>query len=992
MISPEFRTTEAIDQLSAYKQLIISNHGESLWQDLEPEFNRLENNRKEMVNAFQFRTDANQLRKYKELFLENYRVQIQLGKFFAFGTDRTQVNLTFNWQDSFTRQKIKSNQPLIDAISSLYNYGVACARIVRLILFVQLIKACYMDLSGDGIKEAMKQFQQAGWVFEHCRTLVSNLGPNETSPDFASETLGMLANLMLAQAQYLFYKKATDSQMKPQIQAKIAMQVGDYFKKSYEIGATNASVKNYDKGVFLKIQSYYSIYFLGISYLIIGKEGYKQVADAGQGIGKAISDLNAAISTFEGVKSIISSLPQSYQDNFNSKLSEAIKLREQANNDNKTIYFEKEIPLDKLPRPDSQNLVKYEPPSEDIDLKISLQDKLRFIVPPQIRVYQEELRQQISEILNHEYELDNNNEQTQKFFMDQHHLPQALYSVSAPNEIPDQIWDKVEEFQKRGGIQTVMDQLEGIKALKQNNIKLLDDMKVILDEEEGTDFKLRQQYGEKWIRTESVKINGHMKFQVNEFKNKAEIADKTDEKIETKFKAQIADLDILKFSRQQLSQQIPGGSNQDQIQQSHGYQSLQLNLQELDKLKERKQKIFEEAIQKSQNLNVIDDMTQVHQGLQEKGTVFEKYKQEFRQIFSQLETIEKQRMELNQQIEVNMHEFNQIKAQGSGQNSETQDFYRKLDGSLQYVNELNGMLAQANNFHSQLCEHLNKIYQDVMDFKMSRDLEKNDMVQQINSSQVMGMGGPAIQQNLNQPPVQQQIQQQPPMMQQQQPNQQQQIQQQHQPLQQQQQLQPQQHQQMGNPQNQHQPQQQQMNQQLPPPMNQMPNQNFMQQQQHQPLNNSQIQPQQQQQHQFGMNQQLPPQGQQNQFNPPQGYNQPPQGFNQPPPQQFYQQPPGFMPPQGYMPQNQGMPPPYYMPPQGHAPPGYRPPLGQQPPPGYFPPPQGMYQQPMYQPIPGQFMPQPGQFMPPGQFPPPQGGFPPGYPPQQQPYGYQPYKS
>ena len=53
-------------------------------------------------------------------------------------------------------------------------------------------------------------------------------------------------------------------------------------------------------------------------------------------------------------------------------------------------------------------------------------------------------------------------------------------------------------------------------------MKLLDDMKQILDEEEDTDFKLRQQYGEKWLRTESTKINAPMKFQVNEFKNKAE--------------------------------------------------------------------------------------------------------------------------------------------------------------------------------------------------------------------------------------------------------------------------------------------------------------------------------------------------------------------------------------------------------------------------------------------------------------------------------------
>jgi len=43
------------------------------------------------------------------------------------------------------------------------------------------------------------------------------------------------------------------------------------------------------------------------------------------------------------------------------------------------------------------------------------------------------------------------------------------------------------------------------------------------------------------------------------------------------------------------------------------------------------------------------------------------------------------------------------------------------------------MLQQANNFYTSLCDHLNKLYQNVMDFKMSREMEKNDIVQKLNS-------------------------------------------------------------------------------------------------------------------------------------------------------------------------------------------------------------------------------------------------------------------
>lgn len=42
--------------------------------------------------------------------------------------------------------------------------------------------------------------QQAAWIFENLKENVSQLKPGETSPDFTSEGLDMLANLMLAQA------------------------------------------------------------------------------------------------------------------------------------------------------------------------------------------------------------------------------------------------------------------------------------------------------------------------------------------------------------------------------------------------------------------------------------------------------------------------------------------------------------------------------------------------------------------------------------------------------------------------------------------------------------------------------------------------------------------------------------------------------------------------------------------------------------------------
>jgi hypothetical protein len=64
---------------------------------------------------------------------------------------------------------------------------------------------------------------------------VTNLQPSEISVDFTAESLGMLSNLMLAQAQYLFYKRAMDAGMKSGVLSKVAVQVSEYFKKAYEL-------------------------------------------------------------------------------------------------------------------------------------------------------------------------------------------------------------------------------------------------------------------------------------------------------------------------------------------------------------------------------------------------------------------------------------------------------------------------------------------------------------------------------------------------------------------------------------------------------------------------------------------------------------------------------------------------------------------------------------------------------------------------------------
>jgi len=74
MISPDFRATEIPNLQEAFKQYIVKNHGDSLFKDLENEVSRMAYVRKEIQSAMYHRSDPDQLRKYRDLFLENYKI------------------------------------------------------------------------------------------------------------------------------------------------------------------------------------------------------------------------------------------------------------------------------------------------------------------------------------------------------------------------------------------------------------------------------------------------------------------------------------------------------------------------------------------------------------------------------------------------------------------------------------------------------------------------------------------------------------------------------------------------------------------------------------------------------------------------------------------------------------------------------------------------------------------------------------------------------
>ena len=75
------------------------------------------------------------------------------------------------------------------------------------------------------------------------------------------ETLTQNSNLCLAQAQYLFFKKASEAGMNASVLSKIAAQVALYFDKAFQANQVSPDLRSFDNRKFANVMGYHARYF-----------------------------------------------------------------------------------------------------------------------------------------------------------------------------------------------------------------------------------------------------------------------------------------------------------------------------------------------------------------------------------------------------------------------------------------------------------------------------------------------------------------------------------------------------------------------------------------------------------------------------------------------------------------------------------------------------------------------------------------------------------
>lgn len=118
------------------------------------------------------------------------------------------------------------------ALASL-GYEKSCVLFNCVALASQIAAEQNLD-NDEGLKTAAKQYQFASGAFLHIKDTVLSALSREPTVDISPDTVGTLSLIMLAQAQEVFFLKATRDKMKDAIIAKLANQAADYFGDAFK--------------------------------------------------------------------------------------------------------------------------------------------------------------------------------------------------------------------------------------------------------------------------------------------------------------------------------------------------------------------------------------------------------------------------------------------------------------------------------------------------------------------------------------------------------------------------------------------------------------------------------------------------------------------------------------------------------------------------------------------------------------------------------------
>ncbi|XP_074468481.1 programmed cell death 6-interacting protein isoform X2 [Sebastes fasciatus] len=631
-----------------------------------------------------------------------------------FPFSENQLCLTFTWKDAFDKGSLFGGSVKL-ALASL-GYEKTCVLFNAAALASQIASEQNLD-NDEGLKAAAKFYQLASGAFGHIKDTVLSALNREPTMDISPETVGTLSNIMLAQAQEVFFLKATSDKMKDAVIAKLANQAADFYGDAYKQCQYK---ENLPKEVLPVLAAKHCI--MQANAELHQSAVAKQKKRFGEEIARlqhATKLMKTVATTYDEYVSV-----KDLSDKINRALTAARK-------DNDFIYHDRVPEVKDVEHIGKAALVKSTTITPPLSQKFT--DLFEKMVPMAVQqsmsIYGQRKAETVNRLVGTMREATN----LCNGVLASLNLPAALEDLSG-DSIPQSIAEKARAIVQLGGLQSIEQLIRDLPELLTRNREILDESLKMLDDEETTDNDLRAKFNQRWNRTPSGDLYKPLRAEGANFRNILDKAVQADQVVRDRYNTHCEMIALLCKPENELNAAIPSANPTKTLQGSEVVNVLRAQLAQLDEMKKERETLEGEI------KGVTFDMsTTFLTALAQDGAISEEQLSlsQLDQLYGaynqRVQATIRTQEEVLGQVQTSHQEFSSLK-QSNMEANQREEVLKKLASAHDSYVEISNNLREGTKFYNDLTEILLKFQNKCSDIVFARKTERDELLKDLQQS------------------------------------------------------------------------------------------------------------------------------------------------------------------------------------------------------------------------------------------------------------------
>ena len=621
--------------------------------------------------------------------------------------------ILFKWKDAFQGgRKSALSKGKTSLASSSFTYEKFCV-LFNIGALNSWVAANQDFYNNESLHKALKCLQASAGIFRYLKDNIGIVIEKNYTLDIKPDTLDILAELMISQAQEMVIAKAMKDDMKDGVMAKLCSQCDAMFSNLKEEMTSSSNNNVFSSSWSISITQKQKFY-QGISQYFQSKICHERVED----IGEEICRLQYAKKLLKNV----SNEDLTYQCDLKEWKNKIENALASATNDNNCIYSEIIPEVKDLVSIEKVTIAKplaVSTPLGNPDAPSLFAMLVPMVVVKSLSAFKDQLEKRKAD------ELDTLNKANQSLnhILSSLNLPASLEDVSGV-KLPESLQKKAESIIHEGGLDLLMNSLEKLPELMNKNISSLDQCQCLIMDQQEKESQLKSRFNENWNRSSFGQINEHI-VAVDRYQKLVKKASMADNQVKDKIEIHQVFLEMLSKGTEYLEKAIPSVEGADLPKTSA--ELLRGQMKEVEVIKS------ERIVLASEVNGINPDVRPILMNIYSKEGVINEEEitkkaldKEFDLLQTNIQVNIANQNDLMSRIETSHAAiFEDNTAHGSTAREET---FKQLAAAYDAFFEIKWHLEKGENFYRELSESITAFQSSLEDFCVALDIEKDDLV------------------------------------------------------------------------------------------------------------------------------------------------------------------------------------------------------------------------------------------------------------------------